>query len=197
MKKSRSLKNQRERRYEVERVRTYKEAEKKEEYLLVDGYNVIFAWEELNELAKTNVEGARGRLMDILCNYQGMKKCHLILVFDAYRVQGHPTEISDYHNIHVVYTKEAETADAYIEKFAHENGKKYHITVVTSDGLEQIIIRGAGCELLSARDFYEQVREMQSQLQAEYIGNQPANKNFLKDLLSEEAVRELETIQKK
>lgn len=197
MKKSHSLKNQRERQYNVERVRTYKEAEKKEEYLLVDGYNVIFAWEELNELAKTNVEGARGRLMDILCNYQGMKKCHLILVFDAYRVQGHPTEISDYHNIHVVYTKEAETADAYIEKFAHENGKKYHITVVTSDGLEQIIIRGAGCELLSARDFYEQVREMQSRLQAEYIGNQPANKNFLKDLLSEEAVRELETIQEK
>ena len=197
MKKSRSLKNQRERQYDVERVRTYKEAEKKEEYLLVDGYNVIFAWEELNELAKTNVEGARGRLMDILCNYQGMKKCHLILVFDAYRLEGHPTEILDYHNIHVVYTKEAETADAYIEKFAHENGKKYHITVVTSDGLEQIIIRGAGCELLSARDFYEQVREMQSRLQTEYIGNQPANKNFLKDLLSEEAVRELETIQEK
>lgn len=85
--------------------------------------------------------------MDILCNYQGFHKCELILVFDAYRVANHKTEILDYHNIHVVYTKEAETADQYIEKFAHENGKKYRITVATSDGLEQIIIRGAGCRL--------------------------------------------------
>ena len=104
----------------------------------------LFLWEELNELAKVSVEGARGRLMDILCNYQGMKKCNLILVFDAYRLEGHPTEILNYHNIHVVFTKEAETADQYIEKFAHENGRKYNVTVATSDGLEQIIIRGAG-----------------------------------------------------
>ena len=114
-------------------------------YLLVDGYNIIFAWEELKVLAQTDIAAARGKLMDILCNYQGFHKCELILVFDAYRVANHKTEILDYHNIHVVYTKEAETADQYIEKFAHENGKKYRITVATSDGLEQIIIRGAGC----------------------------------------------------
>ena len=104
----------------------------KEEYLLVDGYNIIFAWESLKELAAVNIDGARGKLLDILCNYQGIKKCNLIVVFDAYRVKGHQTEMLDHHNIHVVYTKEAETADAYIEKFAHENGRKYHVTVALS-----------------------------------------------------------------
>ena len=104
------------------------------------------------------MDAARGILLDKLCNYQGMKQMEVIAVFDAYRVAGHQTECSDYHNIHVVYTKEAETADQYIEKFAHENGKKYRITVATSDGLEQIIIRGAGCRLLSARDFEADVK---------------------------------------
>ena len=125
----------------------------KEEYLLVDGYNIIFAWESLKELAAVNIDGARGKLLDILCNYQGIKKCNLIVVFDAYRVKGHQTEMLDHHNFHVVYSKEAETAVAYIEKFAHENGRKYHVTVATSDGLEQIIITGQGCHLLSAREF--------------------------------------------
>ena len=95
--------------------------ERRKEYLLVDGYNIIFAWEELRELAKINIDGARGRLMDILSNYQGIRKCTLILVFDAYKVEGFPGEIQQYHNIHVVYTKEAETADQYIEKVAHED----------------------------------------------------------------------------
>ena len=90
------------------------------EYLLVDGYNVIFAWDELKELAKDSIEAARDRLMDILCNYQGYKKCTVILVFDAYRVEGPYLEIQKYHNIHVVFTKEAETADQYIEKVVHE-----------------------------------------------------------------------------
>jgi predicted RNA-binding protein with PIN domain len=139
-----------------------KAPEKKEKYLLVDGYNILFAWEELNELAKVTIDGARGKLMDILCDYQGMKQCHLIVVFDAYRVQGHPTEYLDYHNIHVVYTKEAETADQFIEKFAHQNGKKYDVTVATSDGLEQIIIRGQGCKLISAREFEREVNEMKN-----------------------------------
>ena len=135
-----------------------------EKYLLVDGYNIIFAWEELNTLAQTDVAAARDKLMDILCNYQGYHKCEVILVFDAYRVQNHRTEVLDYHNIHVVYTKEAETADQYIEKFAHENGKKYQITVATSDGLEQIIIRGAGYRLLSARDFEREVRRTEQEI---------------------------------
>lgn len=143
-----------------------------EEYLLVDGYNVIFAWEELKELAKSNIDGARGRLLDIMCNYQGVKKCSLIVVFDAYRVQGHRTEIMDYHNIHVVYTKEAETADQYIEKFAHENAQKYRVTVATSDGLEQIIIRGQGCMLLSARELEGEVRRLEQDMRERYMNSE-------------------------
>ena len=149
-------------------TKTYKPVEKKTEYLLVDGYNVIFAWEELVELAKVSIDGARGRLLDILCDYQGMRDGELIVVFDAYRVQGHQTEITDYHNIHVVFTKEAETADQYIEKFAHENAKKYRVTVATSDGLEQIIIRGKGCGLLSARDLLFEIERVKKQLREEY-----------------------------
>ncbi len=144
----------------------------KEKYLLVDGYNVIFAWEELRELAKVSIDGARIRLLDIMCNYQGMKQCELIVVFDAYRVQGHATEIMDYHNIHVVYTKEAETADQYIEKFAHNNSKQYQVTVATSDGLEQIIIRGQGCLLLSARELYEEVENVLKALRDQYLAKQ-------------------------
>ncbi|MCH5275772.1 MAG: TetM/TetW/TetO/TetS family tetracycline resistance ribosomal protection protein [Lachnospiraceae bacterium] len=149
-------------------TRSFKPIEKKTEYLLVDGYNVIFAWEELADLAKVSIDGARGRLLDILCDYQGMRDGELIVVFDAYRVQGHQTEITDYHNIHVVFTKEAETADQYIEKFAHENAGKYRVTVATSDGLEQIIIRGEGCNLLSARDLLAEVERVKNQLREEY-----------------------------
>lgn len=131
-----------------------------EDYLLVDGYNVIYAWDDLKELATGNLEGARGSLMDTLCNYQAIRKCNLILVFDAYRVKGRDTEIMDYHNIHVVYTKEAETADRYIEKFAHDNVLKHRITVATSDGVEQVIIRGQGCQLMSARELKEEVERV-------------------------------------
>ena len=138
-------------------------------YLLVDGYNIIHAWKELDELAKINMDSARDRLLDIMCNYQGMKKCELIVVFDAYRLAGHAQEYIDYHNIHVVYTKEAETADHYIEKFAHENGRKYNVTVATSDGLEQVIIRGAGCLLYSAREFEEEVKAMEEHIRNEYL----------------------------
>ena len=123
------------------------------DYLLVDGYNVIFAWEDLNELARENMDAARITLMEKLCNWQALTGSQVICVFDAYRVKGHDTEISDYMNIHVVFTKEAETADQFIEKFAHEHGKKDKVAVVTSDGLEQIIIRGQGCALVSSREF--------------------------------------------
>ncbi len=163
-----------------------KKQESKEEYLLVDGYNVIFAWEELKELAQASIDGARGRLLDILCNYQAIKKCNLIAVFDAYRVQGHRTEIVDYHNIHVVYTKEAETADQYIEKFAHENGRKCRITVATSDGLEQIIIRGQGCSLISARELQEEIRLANESICREYEENQPRGKSYLLDSFQKE-----------
>ena len=137
----------------------YRPKERKAEYLLVDGYNVIFAWEELKELAEVNLDSARGQLLDLLCNYQAIDGRELIAVFDAYRLQGHPTECLDYHNIHVVYTKEAETADHYIERFTHEYSKKYQITVVTSDGLEQVIIIGQGCLLISSREFHEIVKK--------------------------------------
>ena len=151
----------------------------KEEYLLVDGYNIIFAWESLKELAAVNIDGARGKLLDILCNYQGIKKCNLIVVFDAYRVKGHQTEMLDHHNIHVVYTKEAETADAYIEKFAHENGRKYHVTVATSDGLEQIIITGQGCHLLSAREFEREVEAANQTLRETIDGMREKSSNHI------------------
>lgn len=153
----------------------------KEKYLLVDGYNVIFAWNSLSDIAAVNIDGARGRLLDILCNYQGIKKVNLIAVFDAYRVPGHDTEYLDYHNIHVVYTKEAETADRYIERFAHENGAKYDVTVVTSDGLEQIIIRGQGCHLLSSRDFEREVEEASRRLNEEYRAANRTDKNYMGD----------------
>jgi len=177
-------------------IHTYKPSVKKEKYLLVDGYNIIFAWDELNELSKTTIDGARGKLMDILCNYQGMKKCHVILVFDAYRVEKHQTELLDYHNIHVVYTKEAETADQYIEKFSHENASKYDITVATSDGLEQVIIRGQGCNLLSAREFYEEVIEVEENIRREYTEKPEVRKNYLLDFLSKEVAEELKNVGK-
>ena len=139
------------------------------QYLLVDGYNIIFAWKELRELAEENIDGARGRLLDILCNYQAMKNCEVIAVFDAYRLQGHAAEIYDYHNIHVVFTREAETADQYIERFAHEKGRKYYVRVATSDGIEQVIIRGAGCTLVSAREFEQEVKAAEEQLRKEYL----------------------------
>ncbi|EOS22761.1 small GTP-binding protein domain protein [Lachnospiraceae bacterium 3-1] len=172
-------------------TRVYRKQESKEEYMLVDGYNVIFAWEDLKELAKDTIDGARGKLLDILSNYQGVRKCNMIAVFDAYRVQRHKTEILDYQNIHVVFTQEAETADQYIEKFAHENAGKYRVTVVTSDGLEQIIIRGQGCGLISAREFWEEIRASVETVQQEYEEKQEKGRNYLGDVISEEVAKQL------
>ena len=134
------------------------------EYLLVDGYNIIFAWEELNALSKQSLDAARKKLADILCNYQGFKKCVVILVFDAYRVPGSPGSIEQYHNIHVVYTKEAETADMFIEHVTHEIGKDRRVRVATSDGMEQIIILGHGALRVSARMFHEEVQEAEKEI---------------------------------
>ena len=127
------------------------------EYLLVDGYNIIFAWEDLSALAKDNLEAARQRLINILCNYRGFRQCELILVFDAYKVKGNPGEVENVHNISVVYTKEAETADMYIEKVTHKLGKKYRVRVATSDGMEQMIILGHGALRVSATMFRTEV----------------------------------------
>lgn len=133
------------------------EKKPQESYLLVDGYNIIFAWDELNDLAQVNITSARNALMDILSNYQGYRKDTLILVFDAYKVQGNPGQVYKYHNIYVVYTKEAETADQYIEKTVHRMNRKYDVTVATSDALEQVIILGQGAKRLSAQGLKDEI----------------------------------------
>lgn len=145
-----------------------KEVKPREKYLLVDGYNLIYAWPELKGVLEVNLDGARGKLLDILSNYKAMTDYNVIAVFDAYRVKGHEVTASDYLNIHQVFTAEAQTADAYIERFTHEHGRKYDITVVTSDGLEQVIIRGAGARLLSSREFILEVERKARELREEY-----------------------------
>lgn len=164
------------------------------EYMLVDGYNIIFAWEDLKELAAVNIDGARERLMDILCNYQGFKKSTLILVFDAYKVKGNPGSVETYHNIHVVYTKEAETADQYIEKTVHEIGRKYRVTVATSDQLEQVIILGQGGQRMSARELLEDVIEVSHQIRETARQKRSSDKNYLFDHLDEETAARMERI---
>ena len=147
------------------------EKEKPEEFFLVDGYNIIFAWDELRALAELNLDSARDRLMDICCNFQGFHGATLILVFDAYKVKGGQRSVQKYHNIYVVYTKEAETADQYIEKTVHEIGKKHRVTVATSDALEQMIIWGDGAVRLSARGFHDAVEAASQRMRETYPGD--------------------------
>ena len=136
------------------------------EYLLVDGYNVIFAWEELERLARQDVAAARGALEDILSNYQGFRRCVVILVFDAYKVKGNPGSVERRNGIYVVYTKEAETADAYIEKTTYEIAREHRVRVVTSDGAEQLIILGHGALRLPAASFRREVEEAEGEISA-------------------------------
>lgn len=171
-----------------------KDTEPKKEYLLVDGYNVIFAWEELNELAKASIDAARNKLMDILSNYQGFTGCTLILVFDAYKVKGSQGEVQKYHNIYVVYTKEAETADQYIEKTTHEIGRKYKVTVATSDALEQVIVMGQGAYRISARDFYEEVERTEKQIREINEQQYGEKRNYLLDYAKEEDAKHMEEV---
>ncbi|MBO5209060.1 MAG: TetM/TetW/TetO/TetS family tetracycline resistance ribosomal protection protein [Lachnospiraceae bacterium] len=168
--------------------------DQKKEYLLVDGYNIIFAWEELKELAKVNLDSARGKLMDILSNYQGYRKMTLILVFDAYKVKGNPGSVSMYHNIHVVYTKEAETADQYIEKVTHEIGRKYRVTVATSDGLEQLIIMGQGAARISARELKEEIMSTNQEMREVFLEKPVQGKQYLFDELSDELAEHMEEV---
>ncbi len=165
-----------------------------EEYLLVDGYNIIFAWDDLKQLADTNIEAARDKLMDILCNYQGYKKCTVILVFDAYKVEGNPGEVLKYHNIHVVYTKEAETADQYIEKTVRRMGRKYSVTVATSDALEQVIILGQGALRVSADGLREEIELMLREIRSEFLQGTQEGKNYLFDYAGEELAESLESL---
>lgn len=136
------------------------------EYLLVDGYNIIFAWDELKALAKVNLDAAREALLEILSNYQGYRKCKIIAVFDAYKVKGGERHFGTYDNVDVVYTKEAETADTYIEKTTYEMAKKCHVRVVTSDNLEQMIVLGNGAFRVSAKDFKAEVEQINAEITA-------------------------------
>ena len=167
-------------------VRRSKKQVKEKEYLLVDGYNIIFAWEDLKELSEINIEAARMKLMDILSNYQGYKKQTLILVFDAYKVPGNVGEVQKYHNIHVVYTKEAETADQYIEKTVQEIGKKYHVTVATSDALEQMIILGQGAQRISAKGLLEEILTVNQEIRNEHLNRPQSASHYLFESLPEE-----------
>jgi len=168
--------------------------EAKEEYLLVDGYNIIFAWPELKELAKENMDSAKSRLFDYLSKFKSVMNCQVIVVFDAYRVQGHPEEVIEYDNLYVVYTREAQTADQYIEKFAHDNRRKYDITVATSDGLQQVIIRGEGCALMSATELREKVKMTNENIIKSFNEKQAVDRNYLADKLTDEARRQMKKL---
>ncbi len=180
--------------YKPDNYVSTEQKEAKEEYLLVDGYNIIFAWPELKELAEENMDSAKMKLLDSLSNYQFIRKIRIIVVFDAYRVEGHREEVIEYYNIHMVYTKEAQTADQYIEKFAHDNKKNYNITVATSDGLQQIIVRGAGCLLLSARELKAEIVQANERIKQEYNRIQGIERNYLSDALSPEAKQQIEEL---
>ena len=159
----------------------------KEEYLLVDGYNIIFSWDELKKLSEINIDSARDKLMDILCNYQGYKKNIIILVFDAYKVPRKDRDISKYQNIYVVYTKEAETADQYIEKTTHKIGNKFKVTVATSDRLEQMIVWGDGAVRLSASALREEIIKTNKEIQENLVNNRTvSDKKYLLDNASVE-----------
>lgn len=165
----------------------------KKDYLLVDGYNVIFAWDELNELARDNMDGARMKLAEILSNYQGFIGCTVILVFDAYKVKGGKGEVQKYHNIYIVYTKEAETADQYIEKTTHEIGRKHNVTVATSDGVEQVIVMGQGAMRMSSRDLHEEIERIETEIRKMSEARR-LNHNYLFDQMDEDMAKWIEKV---
>ena len=154
---------------------TYKSKEKKlnykEEYILVDGYNIIFAWEELKNAAKENIDLARNSLITKLINYKAVKGCRLAVVFDAYKVKGNLGDVEKVNGIDIVYTKEAETADTYIERLSHTLSSEYLVRVATSDNLEQMIIVGAGALRVSAKQFEKEVADVEKAIR-DFLNNQ-------------------------
>ncbi len=171
---------------ETSQPKKVKKQEQLPEVLLVDGYNIIFAWDDLKDLAELNIEGARGKLMDVLCNFQGYRKNIVILVFDGYKVPGNPGEVIKYHNIYVVYTKEAETADQYIEKTVQDIGRKYDVKVATSDALEQMIILGQGARRMSATELLEEIKIVQHEIRENHMNQRKKTNQYLFEGLSEE-----------
>ncbi len=160
---------------------------------MVDGYNIIFAWQELKEMADIDINAARDKLMDVMSDFAGMLSGTLILVYDAYKVPGGREVVSKYHNIYVVYTKESETADQYIEKTVHDIGKNNNVTVATSDGLEQVIVLGEGAVRMSADGLLQAVNNSKKQLKKDYLQESIKGRAFLADFIPEEihaAVRE-------
>ena len=137
--------------------------------MIVDGYNIIFAWEELKTLAVHNLDGARDRLNDILCNYQGYKQCKLIVVYDAYKRKGGGGSEQDYHNIHLVFTREGQTADMYIEEYVRTLKKKVKVTVATSDGLEQLTVSSGGALRMSAAELWLEIQSAEQAIREEYL----------------------------
>ena len=173
-----------------------KKKEDVEEYLLVDGYNIIFAWDDLKELSEVNIEGARGKLLDIMCNYQGFKKNTVIVVFDGYKVPGNLGGVIKYHNIYVVYTKEAETADQYIEKTVQQIAKKHRVTVATSDALEQMIIIGQGAFRISARDLLAEIKMTNQHIREEHLQQSKKANQYLFEALSEDMAEFMDDVRK-
>ena len=179
--------------YELPKRKKAEQPRKK--YLLVDGYNIIFAWDELKKLAAANIDSARDRLMDVMSGYQAAFDGELILVFDAYKVAGGKGSIQKYHNIYVVYTREAETADAYIEKTVHELGRNHDVTVATSDALEQVIILGGGAVRMSAAGLLEEVKAAEAENRKQMRDNPESGKKYLLDDLTEEVRKSLEKLE--
>lgn len=163
----------------------YRPKKRVDEYIIVDGYNIVFAWKDLKELAEKNIDSARDRLLDILSNYKGARNCNLIVVFDAYKVKGHKGDETDYNNIKVVYTKEDQTADVYIEQLAHKMGRKYDVTVATSDGLEQITVLSQGCKLMSASELKTDIEHYNNQIRQKLESNVPDKLRLLDDISPE------------
>lgn len=164
------------------------------EYLLVDGYNIIFAWPELKKQADENLEAARYRLADMLCNYQGYKNIGVILIFDGYKSKGNEGSIFHYHNIDIVYTREAQTADNFIELVTQELGRKVSIRVATSDGLEQVIILGKGAARMSARELKAELEKTDRLIRRDLEENHNTKSNSIIDNLPSDVAAMLEQL---
>jgi len=167
------------------------------EYLLVDGYNIIHAWAPLKELADESLEMARDKLLEIMSNYQGYKKIAVIVVFDAHKVKGSTRKVQRHHHLDVVFTKEAETADNYIEKVAHAIGRDYRVRVATSDALEQIIILGKGATRISARELYLEVQQVENHIRNKYIEEKSVKRNTLETFLDPAVADWMEQLRRK
>ncbi len=167
------------------------------EFLLVDGYNIIHSWDNLKEMMEVSLESARQKLLDVMSNYQGYRNITIIVVFDGYLVKGNIGTIYEYHNIFVVYTKEAETADHYIERVVNNLPRHYRVRVATSDALEQLIILGRGATRISAKELYNEVQGVEKTIREKFIQKRPPKNNLLADNIDKEALEWIEELRRK